>query len=139
MVILGGGKAWKIRRHGDLAVSFQWVNNEPAMCLFNPNKSKSPAVAICLSAAHLYADSKTGAPSHYLVEKSLAYSDILGSSPRKIANVICDSMPDLVDMPPEPDWERIGADKRISIGEVTIHSGGQEVAGAEIDKDGNLH
>lgn len=139
MVILGGNKAWKVRRHGDVAVSFQWINDEPAMCLFNPNRQSKSAVVICLSAAHQYADSKTGGPSHYLVQKSLAYSDILGVAPRKVADVICDSMPDLVAMPPEPDWRKLQVDKAVNVGEVSIMSGGKEVAAAEVDSTGGLH
>lgn len=33
-VLLGGEKAWKQRVSGDIVVSYQWVNGEPAMILF---------------------------------------------------------------------------------------------------------
>jgi hypothetical protein len=129
-MIIGGPRSWKIRRHGDLGVSFQWVNNEPAMILFRPALSGSPGVAICLSAAHRYCDSKTGAPTPYLAEKSVEYAAAMGfagwGSARKIANVIADSLPDLVNMPPEPDWSKIK--KAPAFGDIQLREDGKVVA-----------
>lgn len=137
-VQIGGAKAWKVRQHGDIAVSFQWVNEEPAMILFPARRSLPGAGAfvIGLSSAYKYADSRTGAPTNYLVQMSVTAAGQLGFSPtdtfaaRKIAEVIVDSMPDLIDMPPEP--QQFTQEQQASIGEMVVKIDGQTVHEAEI-------
>lgn len=138
-VMIGGAKAWKVRQHGDIGVSFQWVNEEPAMILFPLRRSLATAGAyvIALSAAFRYADSKTGAPTPYLIRQSIAAAQQLGFSPtdtfasRKIAEVIVDSLPDLVDMPPEPTG--MNADQTASaIGEMSIKLDGKTIAERDV-------
>lgn len=137
-VQIGGAKAWKVRQHGDIGVSFQWVNDEPAMILFPARRSLpgAGAVVICLSAAFKYADSRTGAPTPYLVNFSVQAAQQLGFTnsdtyaARKIAEVIVDSLPDLVDMPPEP--QQFSQDQAQAIGEMAIKIDGQTVHEAEV-------
>lgn len=137
-VQIGGAKAWKVRQHGDIAVSFQWVNEEPAMILFPARKSLPGAGAfvIALSAAFKYADARTGGPTPYLIQGSVMAAKQLGFSPtdtfaaRKIAEVIVDSLPDLVDMPPEP--QQFTQEQTQAIGEMAIKIDGQTVHEAEV-------
>lgn len=137
-VQIGGAKAWKVRQHGDIGVSFQWVNDEPAMILFPARRSLPGAGAyvICLSAAFKYADSKTGAPTPFLVQASVMAAKQLGFSPtdtfaaRKIAEVIVDSLPDLVDMPPEP--QQFNQAQQQAIGEMSIKLNGKTIAEREV-------
>jgi len=137
-VQIGGAKAWKVRQHGDIGVSFQWVNDEPAMILFPARRSLPGAGAyvICLSAAFRYADSKTGAPTPFLVQGSVMAAKQLGFSAtdtfaaRKIAEVIVDSLPDLVDMPPEP--QQFTQEQTQAIGEMVIKLDGQTIHESEV-------
>lgn len=137
-VQIGGAKAWKVRQHGDIAVSFQWVNEEPAMILFPARRSLPGAGAyvICLSAAFKYANSKTGAPTPFLVQASVMAAKQLGFTAtdtfaaRKIAEVIVDSLPDLIDMPPEP--QQFNQEQTRAIGEMVIKIDGQTVHEAEV-------
>lgn len=137
-VLIGGDKAWKVRQHGDIGVSFQWVNDEPAMILFPTRRSLGGAGAyvIGLSAAFKYANSRTGAPTPYLVQQSMAAAKQLGFSAtdtfagRRIAEAIVDSLPDLIDMPPEPPG--INAKQAEVIGEMLIKVDGQTVTEREV-------
>lgn len=137
-VQVGGAKAWKVRQHGDIGVSFQWVNEEPAMIIFPARRSLPGAGAyvIALSAAFKYADPKTGGPTQYLIVQSFAAAQQLGFmatdtfAERKIANIIVDSLPDLVDMPPEP--QLFNAEQQQAIGEMAIKVDGQTIAEKEI-------
>ena len=137
-VMIGGAKAWKVRQHGDIGVSFQWINEEPAMVLFPARRSIAGAGAyvICLSAAFRYADSKTGAPTEYLIRQAVAAALQLGFArtdtfaARKIAEVIVDSLPDLVAMPPEPTG--LNAQEQAAVGELEIKLDGQTIAEREV-------
>ncbi len=137
-VQIGGAKAWKVRQHGDIAVSFQWVNDEPAMILFPARRSLpgAGAVVICLSAAFKYADARTGGPTPYLIHFSVQAAQQLGFTnsdtfaARKIAEVIVDSLPDLVDMPPEP--QQFNQEQAQAIGEMAIKIDGETVHESEI-------
>lgn len=137
-VQVGGAKAWKVRQHGDIGVSFQWVNEEPAMILFPARRSLPGAGAfvLCLSAAFRYADSVTGDPSPYLVQQSIAIARQLGFSPtdtfacRKIAETIVDSLPDLLGMPPEP--QQFTEKQQQAIGEMLIKVDGETIAEREV-------
>lgn len=137
-VQIGGPKAWKVRQHGDIGVSFQWVNEEPAMILFPARRSLpgSGAYVICLSAAFKYADSKTGAPTPFLVQasamavKQLGFMETDSFAARKIAEVIVDSLPDLVDMPPEP--QQFNQAQQQAIGEMSIKVDGKTIAEREV-------
>lgn len=137
-VLIGGPLAWKVRRHGDIGVSFQWVNGEPAMILFPAAKALPGAGAyvIPIDTAHKYADSKTGAPTPWLVRQSIVAAKQLGYmgtdsfAARKIADVIVDSLPDLIEMPPEP--QAFNEQQAAAIGELAIKIDGQTVHESEV-------
>lgn len=138
-VMVGGEKAWKVRRHGDIGVSFQWVNDEPAMILF-PAKTNAfaqgGAYVLALSAAFKYADSVSGGPTPYLIRQCAAAAVQLGFlatdtfAIRKIADVILDSLPDLVEMPPEPTGMTKGQAE--SVGEMLIKLDGETIHHSEV-------
>jgi hypothetical protein len=108
-VLIGGDKAWKVRRKGELVISYQWLNEEPTMIIFPARPSgKAGCYAIGLSAAYKYADSETGAPTEYLIRQADVAAEVMGmfatrDTLRTIATVIVDGLPDLVEMPPVPD------------------------------------
>ncbi len=137
-VQIGGPKAWKVRQHGDIGVSFQWVNDEPAMILFPARRSLPGAGAyvICLSAAFKYANSNTGGPTPFMVQaaamaaKQLGFTSSDTFAARKIAEVILDSLPDLVDMPPEP--QQFTQAQQQAIGEMSIKVDGKIIAEREV-------
>lgn len=137
-VQIGGPRAWKVRQHGDIGVSFQWVNDEASMILFPARRSLPGAGAyvIGLSAAFKYANSKTGEPTPFLVQASVLAAKQLGFSPtdtfacRKIAEVIVDSLPDLVGMPPEP--QQLNEIQTRAIGEISLKAGGRTIAEREL-------
>lgn len=140
-VMVGGEKAWKVRKHGDIGVSFQWVNEEPAMILFPAAKinafQNAGAYVIGLSAAYKYADSKTGGPTPYLVRQAIAAAVQLGFmatdtfAVRKIADVIVDSLPDLCEMPPEP--VAMTLKQAQEIGEILVKVDGRTVHSAPVN------
>jgi len=137
-ILIGGNRAWKVRKHGDIGVSFQWVNGDPAMILFPAAKSLPGAGAyvIPIDSAHKYADSVTGAPTHWLIQQSLVAAAQLGFAgtdtfaARKIADVIVDSMPDLIGMPPEP--QSFNEARAAAIGEMAIKMDGRTIHEADI-------
>jgi hypothetical protein len=108
-ILVGGEKAWKVRRHGDIVCSYQWANDEPAMLLFPAMPGLGAGTyVLALSAAYKYLDSQTGGPTMYLIRQADVAAEVMGMIPttgtlRKIADVIADGMLDLIEMPPEPD------------------------------------
>jgi hypothetical protein len=137
-VLIGGPRAWKVRRHGDIGVSFQWVNGDPAMILFPANKALPGAGAyvIPIDSAHKYADSKTGAPTPWLARQCITAARQLGFmetdrfAARRIADVIVDSLPDLIDMPPEP--QSFNEQQAAAIGEMSIKLDGKTIAERDV-------
>lgn len=135
---IGGSKAWIVRLHGDIGVSFQWVNDEPAMILFPAKKSSigAGAFVLCLSAAHRYADSKTGGPTPYLIRSAAMAAGQMGFMQtdtfviRKIADVILDSLPDLIAMPPEP--QQFNKEQTDTVGEMLIKMNGETIVHQEV-------
>jgi hypothetical protein len=128
-ITVGGEKAWKTRTHGELFVSYQWVNDEPAMLIFPTRPiDQAGCFAIALSSAWKYADSTTGGPTEYLFEQADNAARVMGmfqtkDTLRKIATVIVDGLPDLVDMPPAPQ-----AFTPLPKGEMKLKLDGQTVA-----------
>lgn len=99
---IGGAGSWKQRTVGDIVVSHQWVNGEPAMILWPKvqRTTKSGAYCICLSSAYKYTDMK------YLVAQSYECAKHIGMDNTKftitrIADAILGGLQDLCEMPPE--------------------------------------
>jgi hypothetical protein len=139
-ITVGDETAWKVRRHGDIVVAFHWVGagqdaeEEPAMVLYPAIPSKGAGcVIICLSAAYKYADSRTGEPTVYLLQRLTQFAKQMGmvitsSAMRKIADVVVDSLPDLLIMPPEPN--------AVAIERALKETGGVRLGEADIKVDG---
>lgn len=111
-LIVGGEKAWRKYKKGDIAACYHWVNNEPAMILFPLNRAPSPMLipfVIPLSVAHQYVDS-SGQPNLVnAMGAAIEAAGCMGMAPEmstvhRIIDIIVDGIPDLVSMPPEPDW-----------------------------------
>lgn len=132
-LIIGGDKAWRKYRKGDIAIAYHWVNGEPAMVLFPGNRTASPLITpfvIPLSVGHQYVNSD-GHPN--LVNAMSAAIDAarcLGMAPEmstihRIIDAIVEGMPDLVCMPPEPAWAQDVGPK--VDGELSITRDGEKV------------
>lgn len=109
-VVIGGEKAWLKRQSGDIGIAYHWINEEPAMCLFPVRKRIATAGSyiICLSAAFQYAHSNGHPNLEYMIPAATEAAETMGFSRqdtfiiKSIIDVICDGLPDLVSMPPEP-------------------------------------
>ena len=138
MLMLGGENAWKKYVKGDIVVTFQWVNGEPAMILFPKVKRTlhSGAFALCMSAAHLYVNSDGYPIVSYLAPKSIEIAKALGmdadrSTCHRIADVILDGMEDLLMMPPERPTSHKEKNTDV-VGEVVIRDGGRIIHEGEM-------
>lgn len=137
-VMLGGDKSWKQRIVGDIVVSYQWVNGEPAMILFPKSKPtiESGAFAVCLSAAYQYVKSNGHPDLPYIMPQAFQAAKVMGFFPDKsvihrIIDAITDGLPDLLQMPPI----RPGYDEQKSkevIGEMNITNNGRVIKSEEI-------
>lgn len=132
-MILGGPKAWKIFKKGNIVCAMHWVNNEPAIVLFpHPKPMGAAGYIICLSAAHKYVNSD-GYPTPYMIQASATAAQVMGLDITKmtislIADVITEHIEDLVKMPPEPDWK----EKEKTVGEVSLLVDGNKIAEHEV-------
>jgi len=120
-VMLGGENARQLYTKGDLVISLQYVNKEPAMVIFPRRKRESckGAFIVLLSAAYKYTDQV------YLLSQSFFAADLMGMFPDKatvfrIADTIYEGLGELCMMKPEPEKE-----KKV-IGEGTLVIGGDK-------------
>jgi len=124
-VELGGRTARFIRRKGDICASFQYVNDEPAMCLFPAVKRmNSGAFIICESAAYKYTNER------YLMLQAMKASRVMGMDDTKhtilrIADCILLWLDDLLMMPPKPEDMVEHAAQKALAGEATLSINGQ--------------
>jgi hypothetical protein len=125
-VLIGGEKAYLQRVIGDIVVSYQWVNEEPAMILWPKMKrlGTKGAFVLGMSSAYKYAD------MNYLVAKAAEIAEFIGMDASKftinrIATIIIEGLEDLIHMPPEP----IGMNKaqEQEIGEAKIMVDGKTI------------
>ena len=111
-VILGGPKARKVWSRGEFGLSLQYVNGEEALCIWPLRAARGAgAMVILLSAAHLYANSRSGGPTLYLLERCLGALKVMKMQPqpwtvRKLADIVLDELPELLQMKPEPGDEK---------------------------------
>lgn len=137
-IILGGPKAWKVTKKGNIACAFHWVNKEPAMCLFPvPKRAGGAGFIICLSALHKYANSD-GSPTPYLISQAVTAANVMALDTTRatyhlIADVIMLNIPDLVRMPPKPEsMTREEENAGAVVGEMSLIQGGRTVAQREV-------
>ena len=132
-LIIGGDKAWRKYRKGDIAIAYHWVNGEPAMVLFPGNRTASPLITpfvIPLSVGHQYVNSDGHPNLVNAMAAAIEAAQCLGMAPEmstihRIIDAIVEGMQDLVCMPPEPDW----ADTTPKVdGELSILRDGEKVA-----------
>lgn len=120
-------KAYLHRQFGDLVVIFTWVNDERAMVLIPAYRKNASWYIVLESAAYKY-DNKD-----YLKKQCMVAAEVLGMEPSpnnwfKLASVINDGLPDLIEMPSAPDDKLLTA----SLGEMRMYADGKLMAGEEI-------
>lgn len=142
-VMLGGAKAWKQNVNGDVVASFQWVNKEPAMCLYplHPRTLNPGAYVLPLESAFKYADAKTGAPTPYAIKQAHIAAEVMGFFPDKfivtrIVDTIMQGLLDLIEMPPEPTG--MTKQQTDAVGELLIKVDGHVRAAGEINANNEL-
>lgn len=120
-------KAHLHRTFGDLVVIYTWVNDERAMILI-PAYRKSAAWFIVMDSAAWKYDNTS-----YLQKQAMTAAEVLGMEPSpnnwfKLARVIHEGLPDLLEMPSAPDPTLM----RASIGDMQLLADGVLMAGQEI-------
>lgn len=138
-VVIGGEKAWRRYRKGDIAIAYHWINGEPSMVLFPGNRTASKSVVpfvIPLSVGHQYVNSDGHPNLLNAMSAAVDAAQCLGMAPEmstvhRIIDAIVEGMPDLVMMPPEPSWAnqpRPGP----AVGELAIKVDGRTVHEAPV-------
>lgn len=120
-------KAHLHRQHGDLMVIYTWCNDERAMVLI-PAYRKGAAWYIVLESASYKYDNR-----FYLEKQCQIAAEVLGMEPSpnnwmKLATVILDGLPDLIEMPSAPDPTLM----RSPIGAMSLFADGKLMAGQDI-------
>lgn len=120
-------KAHLTRQHGDLLAVYTWVNDERALVLIPAYRKNSAWYIVCESAAYKY-DNPT-----YLAHQCRKAAEVLGMEPSpnnwvKLATIIHEGLPDLIEMPSAPD----PLITRATYGEMTLLENGKLIAGEEI-------
>lgn len=121
-------KAHLHRQHGDLLVIYTWCNDERAMVLIPAYRKNAAWYIVMESAAYKYEQSRA-----YLAKQCAIAAEVLGMEPSpnnwmKLATVILDGLPDLIEMPSAPDPTLM----RASIGDMKLFADGKLIAGEEI-------
>lgn len=144
VVELGGERAWRQRVIGDVVCSYQWLDlrasgdetadgePEPAMVLFPAyRRMETGAYVIPQRNAYAYVDSK-GNPTPQLIKTAALAAETLGftmtdrSSIRRMLDIICEGVPDLIDMPLEQPAALEVRQHRLGI-EVTARACGKDL------------
>lgn len=120
-------KAHLSRQHGDLLAVYTWVNDERAMVLIPAYRKGSAWYIVCESAAYKYDNPR------YLADQCRKAAEVLGMEPSpnnwfKLANIIHEGLPDLIEMPSEVDAQL----SRATYGEMQLRENGKLIAGEEI-------
>lgn len=120
-------KAYLSRQLGDLTVVYTWCDDERAMVLIPTYRKGAAWYIVKESAAYKY-DNK-----EYLKKQCMVAAEVLGMEPSpnnwfKLASIIHDGLPDLIEMPSAPD------DKLLTptLGEMRMYADGKMMAGEEI-------
>lgn len=144
MVELGGERAWRQRVIGDIVASYQWLDlraagdetadgtPEPCMCLFPAHRRMNVgAYTIPMRNAYAYVDKK-GNPTPQLMKTACLAAETLGfdmndrASIHRMLDIICEGIPDLIDMPSEQPAALEVRKHRMGI-EVTARAHGQDM------------
>lgn len=120
-------KAHLTRQHGDLLAVYTWVNDERALVLLPAFRKNAAWYIVCESAAYKYDNPE------YLARQCAKAAEVLGMEPSpnnwvKLATVIHEGLPDLIEMPSAPDPLLT----RATFGEMRMLENGKLIAGEEI-------
>lgn len=120
-------KAHLSRQLGDLMVIYTWCDDERAMILIPAYRKGAAWFILKESAAYKYEN------QIYLARQCKNAAEVLGMEPSpnnwmKLATVILDGLPDLIEMPSAPDPTLM----RSAIGEMRLMEDGKLLAGEEI-------
>jgi hypothetical protein len=138
-VVIGGEKAWKVRRLGDLGIAYHWINGEPAMCLFPIRKRIATAgsFVIPIESSFKYVHSNGHPNIEYFKFAAAEAAETMGFSredkfiKRKIIDAIADGMSDLIEMPPEPP-DMVSKAVQENVGEMSMIMDGEVIAEKEL-------
>lgn len=140
-IVIGGDKAWRRYRKGDIAVALHWINGEPALVLFPAHLTESRVrqvtpFCIPLSVAHEYVAADGHPRLLRAMQGATEAALCLGMTPElsvvhRIIDAIVEAIPDLVAMPPEPVTWRAAAGGA-PVGELTIQVAGERVHEVEV-------
>ncbi|MCK7581088.1 MAG: hypothetical protein MZV65_39330, partial [Chromatiales bacterium] len=134
-ILLGGETAWRVRRVGDLVLSYQWLDGEPCLFVYPARARRGAgALAVPLASAHQWAGADGYPALDHAIPTATRGAQMMGMFPdswtvRRIVEAVVDGLPDLLEMPPEPPSL---AKPAPSVGEMTIKIDGQTVAEHEV-------
>lgn len=141
-LMLGGDACWKKRVvKGGLAVFYEWFEGEGTMFITRAHQSalsgNRGSAAITQEQAHLYADSKTGAPTERLLIFAMKACVEIGLEPsrmnvRHIADAIVEGLEDLLRMPPEPTHKQLTGKNPWPVAELEVMQGNTTLISTEI-------
>lgn len=142
-IVVGGERAWRKFRKGDIAVALHWIDGEPAMILFPANAPQGVCrgvvpFVIPLAVLHEYVRSDGHPHLMRALRGAQEAARCLGMAPEmsvlhRIIDAIVEAAPDLVQMPPEPvAWERERAAAGPVLGELSIVGDGRVMLEREI-------
>lgn len=120
-------KAFLTRQHGDLMAVYTWVDDERSLVLIPAYRKGSAWYILKESAAYKYDD------DYYLARQCRTAAEVLGMEPSpnnwfKLASIIIEGLPDLLEMPSAPEREMM----RAAIGEMQLRADGALMAQEEI-------
>lgn len=145
-IVIGGAKAWRVRAYKNLGIAFHWWGDEfePTMFLFPQHShlmlKKVIPFGIPLSSCHevVLSDTKgEGVDTRALLSKARRAVEVMGmdlnsyNEVRDVADCILRFIPDLLQMPPAPDWYMRG-EKPPAAGEASLIIGGETVAETDL-------
>ena len=129
-------KAHKHRNIGDLIIVYSWVNDCRAMILIPARRANSPWYIAMEHNAWQYDDPE------YLARQAKIACEVLGMRPVpenwvKIASIIHEGLPDLIEMPPAPLPEHMSS----SYGKLELRADGDVIGGEDLrlEKAGVLY
>lgn len=103
-VMLGGDKAYLTLVKGDLIVSFQWLDDQPAMFMW-PKRPRiignRGAYCMPLNTMHQYVDPQYAAKQAIIAAEVMGM-DVTKATLYRIMDVFHESIQELKDMPPKP-------------------------------------
>lgn len=120
-------KAFLTRQHGDLLAVYTWVDDERALILIPAYRKGAAWYILKDSAAYKYDN------DDYLARQCRTAAEVLGMEPSpnnwfKLASIIIEGIPDLLEMPSAPEREMM----RAAIGEMQLRADGALMAQEEI-------